>query len=122
MQVLVGLNCGCMVAILPKRSLAVFTLIVFLRRAAGDQLHALSDDVGSRVVDQEMNVIRCHGIIQDTQTETFLRFENPMQVTAPIARSEKSGILSVSLLNVLNGAKRLNDWNVLNKFLGNSGE
>jgi len=29
-----------------------------------------------------MNVIRCHGILQDTQTETFLRFENPVQVTA----------------------------------------
>jgi hypothetical protein len=36
MQVLVGLNCGCMVAVLLKRSLAVFALVVFLRGAAGD--------------------------------------------------------------------------------------
>ena len=36
MQVLVGLNCGCMVAVLPKRTLPVFALIVFLGRAAGD--------------------------------------------------------------------------------------
>jgi hypothetical protein len=40
-----------------ERSLAVFALIAFLGGAAGDQLHALSYDVGSRVVDQEMNVI-----------------------------------------------------------------
>jgi len=36
MQVLVGLNCGCMVTVLPKRSLAVFALIVFLGGAAGN--------------------------------------------------------------------------------------
>ena len=34
MQVLVGLNCSCMVAVLPERSLPVFALIVFLGVAA----------------------------------------------------------------------------------------
>jgi hypothetical protein len=58
-----------------------------------------------------MNVIRCHRIIEDRQTEALLGLEDPMKITAPIARSEKSGILSVSLLNGLNGAKRLNVWN-----------
>jgi len=51
-----------MVAVLPERSLTSFALVIFLRSAAGNQLHALSDDVGRRVVDQEMNVIGCHGI------------------------------------------------------------
>jgi len=36
MQVLVGLNCGGMVAVLPKCSLAVFALVILLRAAAGD--------------------------------------------------------------------------------------
>ncbi len=36
MQVLVGLNCRCMVAVLPKRSLPIFALIVFLGGAAGN--------------------------------------------------------------------------------------
>ena len=41
MQVLVGFDCGGMVTVFPKRSLAVFALVVFLRRAAGNELHAL---------------------------------------------------------------------------------
>ena len=37
MQVLVALNCNCsMVAVLPKRSLPIFALIVFLGGAAGN--------------------------------------------------------------------------------------
>ena len=36
MQVLVGVNCGCMVAVLPERRLASFALVIFLRGAAGD--------------------------------------------------------------------------------------
>lgn len=64
MQVLVGLNCGCMVAVFPERAVSALALVVLLCRAAGDQLHALSDDIGSCVVDQEMNV-SCHGILED---------------------------------------------------------
>ena len=52
-----------------------------------------------------------HHVIEDGETEAFFCLENPVQITAPIARSERSGILSVSLLNGLNGAQRLNDWN-----------
>ena len=36
MQVLVGLNRGCMVAVLPEPSLPSFALIIFLRGAPGD--------------------------------------------------------------------------------------
>ena len=36
MQALVGLNGSCIVAVLPKRSLPVFALIVFLGGAAGN--------------------------------------------------------------------------------------
>jgi hypothetical protein len=36
MQVLVGLDCGCMVAVFPKRSLPLFSPVVLLGGAAGN--------------------------------------------------------------------------------------
>ena len=44
-QMLVCLNGRCMVAILPERALLAFALVVLLRRATSDELHALGDDV-----------------------------------------------------------------------------
>ena len=58
-----------------------------------------------------MNVVRGDHIVEHGQTEAFFCLEKPVQITAPIAHSEEVEILSVSLLNGLNGAKRLNDWN-----------
>ena len=71
MQVLVGLNCSCMVAVLPKRSLAVFALIVFLGGAAGNKLDTVGDDVRPSVFDQKMNVVRGDHIVEHGQTEAF---------------------------------------------------
>jgi hypothetical protein len=59
-----------------------------------NELHALSDDVCSSVFDQKMNVIGCHNVIEHTKSKALLR-------------------LRVLALNVLNGAERLNGWNVL---------
>jgi hypothetical protein len=42
MQVFVGFDCGCMITVLPKRSLTSFALIVFLR-GCGRQLTACSE-------------------------------------------------------------------------------
>jgi hypothetical protein len=42
---LVSLNSGSVIAILPERTLLAFALVVFLRRAPGDELHALGNDV-----------------------------------------------------------------------------
>jgi hypothetical protein len=75
-----------MVTVLPERSLAPFALVVLLGRCGRRLLLALSYDVGSRVVDQEMNVIGCHRIIEDSQTQAFLGLETPMQVTATVTR------------------------------------
>jgi hypothetical protein len=61
-----------------------------------NELHALSDDVCSSVFDQKMNVIGCHNVIEHTKSKALLR-------------------LRVLALNVLNGAKRLNGWNVWNR-------
>jgi hypothetical protein len=62
-----------------------------------------------------MDLIGCDHVVEYGQTEAFLGLEDPVQVAVPIARSEKSGILSVSLLNGLNGAERLNDLNDWNE-------
>jgi hypothetical protein len=61
-----------------------FALVVFLRRAPGDELHALGDDVWACVIDQKMDVIRGDHIIEHAKTETLLRLEQPVQVAASI--------------------------------------
>jgi len=58
-------------------------------------------------VDQKMNVVRGDHIVEHGQTEAFFCLENPVQTTAPIAHFRERWILSVSLLNGLNGAKAL---------------
>ena len=83
-----------MVAVLPERSLPVFALIVFLGGAAGNQLHTVGDDVRPGVFDQKMNMVRGDHIVEHGQTEAFFCLENPVQIAATVARSERSGILS----------------------------
>src|SRR5258708_269973 len=85
MQVLVGLNGGGMIAILPECSLLTLSLVVLLGSATGDELHALGDDVCSSVFDQKMNVIGCHNVIEHTKSKALLGFEKPAEITAPIA-------------------------------------
>ena len=45
----------------PKTSLQTFTLVVLLRPAAGNQLHAIGNNVWNGIFDQKMNVVGCHG-------------------------------------------------------------
>ena len=71
MQMLVSLNSGSVVAIFPVCALPTLALVVFLRRATRDELHALSDDVCSSVFDQKMNVIGCHNVIEHTKSKRF---------------------------------------------------
>lgn len=52
------------VAIFPERALAPLALIVFLRRAPGDELHALRDDAFAAVLHQEMDMIGRHHKIE----------------------------------------------------------
>ncbi len=83
---LVGLNSGGVIAIFPERALLAFALVVFLRGAASDELHTLSDDVASSVFDEKVNVIACDYIIEHAQTEPLLRFKEPVQVATAITR------------------------------------
>ena len=86
MQVLVRFDGRGMVAVLPERPVAPFALVVLLCRAAGNELHALSNHVLARVFDQKMNVVRGDHIVEHGQTEAFFCLEKPVQITAPIAR------------------------------------
>jgi hypothetical protein len=95
--VLVRFDGRGMVAVLPERPVAPFALVVLLRGAAGDELHALSNHVLARVFDQKMNVIRGDHIIEHAKTETLLRLEQPVQITAPIPRSVSSSELKVRI-------------------------
>jgi hypothetical protein len=85
-QVVVSLDRRRMIAIFPERAVASFPLIVFLPSAAGDQLHAIGDNVWSGVSNQKVNVIARHDVIKYGKTEAFLCFENPVQIRLPIAR------------------------------------
>ena len=104
MEVFVGLDGGSMVSIFPEGSLPAFALVVFLRSATRDELHALSDYVLSRASDQEMNVIRRHDVVKHTKTEALLGLEDPVKVTAPVARKlEKKLLLMTAVGDVPDG-------------------
>jgi len=62
--VLIDLDGGGVVAVLPERALLPFALVVFLGSATGNQLHALGNDVRACVFNQKMNVIGCDHVIE----------------------------------------------------------
>ena len=86
MQVLVNLDGRGVITVLPERSVPIFPLIIFLRRSPCDELHALRDSIPAAILHQQVDVIGCHHVVEHAQTEAFLRFENPMQVTAAVTR------------------------------------
>ena len=76
-----------MVMFLRECTGASFALIVFLRTAASDQLHAIGDNLWTGVSNQKVNVVAGHYVIKYGQTEALLRFENPVQIGLSIAAS-----------------------------------
>ena len=78
------------IAIFPECTLLAFPLVVFLRRSAGDQLHAPRDNILTGILHQKVDVIGCHNVIEHAKTETVLRVEEPVEITAPITCSERS--------------------------------
>lgn len=84
-QVVVSLDRRRMIAICPECAVASFPLIVFLPSAAGDQLHAIRDNVWTAVSNQKVNVVARHDAIKYRKTKALLRFKNPAQIKLPIA-------------------------------------
>jgi hypothetical protein len=70
----------------PFVSMVTYALVVFLRGASGNQLHALRNHVLARIPHQQMNMIKCHHIVEHRQAEAPLGPENPPQVTASVPR------------------------------------
>jgi hypothetical protein len=66
-----------MIAVFPECAVAFFPLIVFLPTAAGDQLHAIGNNVWTGVSNQKVNVVARHDVIKYRKTEALLRFVKP---------------------------------------------
>jgi hypothetical protein len=64
MQVVVSLDCRRIITISPECAVASLPLIVFLPSAAGDQLHAIRDNVWTAVSNQKVNVVARHDVIR----------------------------------------------------------
>ncbi len=84
-QVVVSLDRRRMIAVFPECAVVSFPLIVFLPSAAGDQLHAVRDNVWTGVSNQKVNVVARHDVIEYRKTEALLRFKNLAQIGLPIA-------------------------------------
>jgi hypothetical protein len=55
----------------PERSLPVLALVIFLGGMSSDQLHALRDNVWTRVSDQKMNMVGRYHVIEHRHTKAF---------------------------------------------------
>ena len=80
---IVRINRGGMVTIFPEGPVPHFALVVFLRGAVSNSLHAADDDVRASVFDQKMDVVGSHHVVEHGQADAFLRLKEPMNVTAP---------------------------------------
>ena len=75
----IRLHCGGVITILPKGTLAILPLIVFLARPPCDQLHRLGYDLFSFIVpNNKMNMVGGHRVVQDGGPKTLLRLEEPL--------------------------------------------
>jgi hypothetical protein len=84
--VFIGIDRRRVVAVFPERPVSILALVVFLRCSPGDELHALCDDIPACVFHEEVDVVGCHHVVKHAQTVPRLRFKEPVQITAPIAR------------------------------------
>ena len=75
----IRLHCGGVITILPKGTLAILPLIVFLAYPPLDQLHRLRYDLFSFIVpNNKMNMVGGHRVVQDGGPKTYLCFKNPL--------------------------------------------
>jgi hypothetical protein len=78
-QVLSGLDGGCMVPVFPECAFTTFPVVILLGSSAGNQFNRLRNNRAVAIVlNDEVNMIRCHQIVQYDQTETPSCFKKPM--------------------------------------------
>ena len=56
-QMRLGMNSGCMIAVFPESTLAIFSAVVLLRGAASNELHAFGNFAVSAIMHQKMDVV-----------------------------------------------------------------
>ena len=72
MQVFISFDRRGVITVLPKRPMPILTLVVFLRRSPSNELHALRDHILAHILDQKMDVIGCHNVVEHTQSVPLL--------------------------------------------------
>jgi len=83
-QVRIGFDGGGVIAVFPESAQARFPAVVVLRRSSRSKLHAPGNDGFFRVLDQQMNVIGRHHIVEDAQPESLTCFIEPTQVAISV--------------------------------------
>lgn len=81
---LVAIDCGRVIPILPECALSQLAPVELLPGAAGDELHTARDITLATILHQEVDVVGRHHIVEDAESKPLLGFEQPSQVAAPI--------------------------------------
>lgn len=77
-------NCR-MITIFPKRTPAMFTLVELLAYSTGNELYRLGNNpLALIIMNQQMDMIGCHCVIQNYQPVPFLCLKKPLQQTMTI--------------------------------------
>ena len=98
---IVGFDGGRVVTVFPEGTFAHFSLVVVLRSASGNQLHALRNDVGGAVFHQKVNVIAGYGAVEHAEPKALPGLEEPVKVMLPIAGEfEEKSFLMAAVRNV----------------------
>ena len=72
----------------------ILPLIKFLPSPSGDQLNRIGDDISIAIItDKKMNMVGGHDVVENTQPETLLGFEKPLEPSAPISAKPKKELL-----------------------------
>jgi hypothetical protein len=88
-----------MITIFPVSSLSILSLIEFLTRSTSRQLHGIGDHIPVAIIrDEQVNVIGCDHIIQESQPIPPPGLIKPVQIPMPILRElEKEFPLMASM-------------------------
>ena len=84
-QIVVAIDAGGMVTVLPERAAPLFALVVLLARPASDQLHAIGDFLAALVLDQQMHVVGCGDVVEHAQAETLAGLKQPVSPATAVA-------------------------------------
>jgi hypothetical protein len=83
-QVLIAVNCRCVIAILPEGTVTLLSLVKFLGGPTSDQLETRGYGIDVIIIDQEMDMIGSGSIIQHLKAKTLFRLKEPVAPTLTV--------------------------------------